>query len=166
MRSRSFWHSCHSAFDPRWAYAGAGSRGSRAWADDWLRRARCFEHRGGGGDDFFGAGLGARRPLRFLAWRLELTREQTSSLACVLERLKLERAQAALDLRRAAAELADAFEGEFARAQAEAAGEQRGAATRRVQDAVAKALEELHALLDPEQRRDLAELIRTGAIRI
>jgi Spy/CpxP family protein refolding chaperone len=131
-----------------------------------VRRARRFEHRGGEGDDFFGAGLGVRRPLRFLAWRLELTDEQTSSLARILERLKLERAQAALDLRRAAAELADAFEGEFARAQAEAAGEQRGAATRRVQDAVAKALEELHALLDPEQRRDLAELIRTGAIRI
>ncbi len=166
MRSRSFWHSCSGAFDPRWAYAGAGPRASRAWADEWLRRARRFEHRGGGdADDFFGTGLGVRRPLRFLAWRLELTHEQTSSLARILERLKLERAQAALDLRRAAAALADAFESEFARARADAAGEQRAAATRRVQDAVAKALEELHALLDPEQRIDLAELIRTGAIR-
>jgi Spy/CpxP family protein refolding chaperone len=168
MRFRHFRHSCSSAFDPRWAYAGASATGraGRAWADEWLRRARPFEHRGGDGDDFFGAGLGVRRPLRFLAWRLELGDEQTSSLARILERLKLERAQAALDLRRAAAALADAFEGEFARAQAETAAEQRAAAARRVQDAVAKALEELHALLDPEQRRDLAELIRTGAIRI
>jgi Spy/CpxP family protein refolding chaperone len=165
MRSRHFWHSCSSAFDPRWAYAGAGARASRAFADEWLRRARRFEHRGEG-DDFFGAGLGVRRPLRFLAWRLELTDEQTSSVARILEHLKLERAQAALDLRRAAAALADAFEGDFARAQAETAAEQRAAAARRVQDAVAKALENLHALLDPEQRRDLAELIRTGAIRI
>ncbi|MGH7287844.1 MAG: Spy/CpxP family protein refolding chaperone [Myxococcota bacterium] len=165
MRSRSFWHSCSGAFEPRWAYAGGGERASRAWADEWLRRARRFEHRGGDADDFFGTGLGVRRPLRFLAWRLELSDEQTASLARILERLKLERAQAALDLRRAAAELADAFEGEFARAQADAAGEQRGAATRRVQDAVAKALEELHALLDPEQRGELAALIRTGAIR-
>ena len=166
MRFRSFWHSCHSAFDPRWAYAGAGSCGSRAWADEWPSRAHRFEHRGGEGDDFFGAGLGARRPLRFLAWRLELTPEQTSSLARVLERLKLERAQAALDLRRTAAHLADAFEGEFGRAQAEAAAEQRATAARRAQDAVAHALEELHALLDPEQRSRFADLIRTGAIRI
>jgi len=163
MRSRFFWHGC--TFDPAWAYAGHGHR-SREWAHEWARRARRFEHRGGDGDDFFGAGLGVRRPLRFLAWRLELSDEQTASLARILERLKLERAQAALDLRRAASALADAFEGEFARAQAEAAAEQRATATRRVQDAVAKALEELHALLDAEQRADLAELIRTGAIRI
>lgn len=166
MRSQFFWRSRHSTFDPCWAYAGAASRESRAWADEWLRRARRFEQRRGDGDDFFGAGLGVRRPLRFLAWRLELSPEQTSSLARILERLKLERAQAALDLRRAAAQLADALEGEFGRAQAEAAAEQRATATRRAQDAVAQALEELHALLDPEQRSQLAELIRTGAIRI
>ena len=168
MRSRHFWHSCAGAFDPPWAYAGADASGraGRAWARDWMRQARRFEHRGGDGDEFFGAGLGVRRPLRFLAWRLELSDEQTASLARILERLKLERAQAALDLRRAASALADAFEGEFAHAQAETAAEQRAAAARRVQDAVAQALEELHALLDPEQRRDLAELIRTGAIRI
>lgn len=167
MRSRHFWHSCSSAFGPHWAYAGAaaGGRAGRHWAREWIREARRFEHRGEGGDDFFGAGLGVRRPLRFLAWRLELDEAQTASLARILERLKLERAQAALDLRRAASALADAFEGEFARTQAEAAGEQRSAATRRVQDAVAKALEELHALLEPEQRGALAELIRTGGIR-
>jgi len=169
MRSRRFWHSCHTAFDPSFAYAGTDARrwerASRRFEERFARALR-FEHRGGGdSDDFFGAGLGVRRPLRFLAWRLDLTEEQTASLARILERLKLERAQAALDLRRAAAALADAFEGEFARTQAEAAGEQRSAATRRVQDAVAKALEELHALLEPEQRGALAELIRTGGIR-
>ena len=168
MRSRHFWHSCHSAFDPQFAYAGqVGRRWARAAErhEERLSRGFRFEQRGGE-DDFFGAGLGVRRPLRFLAWRLDLTEEQTASLARILEKLKLERAQAALDLRRAAAALADAFEGEFARAQAEAAGEQRGAAGRRVQEAVAKALEELHALLEPEQRRALAELIRTGGILI
>ena len=169
MRSRHFWHSCHSAFDPHFEYAGhLGRRWARAAErhEERLARGLRFAQRAGDSDDFFGAGLGVRRPLRFLAWRLELSDEQTASLARILERLKLERAQAALDLRRAAAELADAFEGEFARAQADAAGEQRGAATRRVQDAVAKALEELHALLDPEQRSRFADLIRTGAIRI
>jgi hypothetical protein len=113
----------------------------------------------------FGGGWGVRRPLRFLAWRLDLSEEQTSGLARILERIKLERAQASLDLRRAASVLADAFEGELARDKADAAAEQRTAATRRVQDAVAKALEELHALLEPDQRTALAELIRTGGIR-
>ncbi len=168
MRSRHFWHSCHSAFDPNFAYAGdAGRRWGRATRgrEEWIARALRFETRGGDSDEFFGAGLGVRRPLRFLAWRLELTEEQTSSLARILEHLKLERAQVALDLRRAAAALADAFEGEFAHAQAEAAAEQRTGAARRSQEAMAKALEALHALLEPEQRRALAELIRTGGIR-
>ena len=168
MRSRHFWHSCHSAFDPNFAYAGhVGRRWARAAQrhEERLSRGLRFEQRGGESDDFFGAGLGVRRPLRFLAWRLDLTEEQSSSLARILEKLKLERAQAALDLRRAAAALADALEGDLARPQLEAAGEQRSAAARRVQEAVAKALEELHALLEPEQRRALAELIRTGGIR-
>jgi hypothetical protein len=29
MRSRHFWHTCFSAFDPRWAYAGARERTTR-----------------------------------------------------------------------------------------------------------------------------------------
>jgi hypothetical protein len=171
MRSRHFWHSCHSAFDRSFAYAGdVGRHWERAARrrdrrDEALSRALRFAQRGGESDEFFGAGLGVRRPLRFLAFRLELSEPQTSSLARILEALKLERAQAALDLRRAAAALADAFEGEFSAAQAELAAEQRSAATRRVQDAVAKALGDLHALLEPEQRGLLAELIRSGGIR-
>jgi hypothetical protein len=108
-----------------------------------------------------------RRPLRFLSWRLELSTEQTTSLARTLERLKLERAQASLDQRRAAAELADALEAdEFGATQVGAASERRAAAARRVEEAVARALQELHALLDADQRGQLAELIRTGTIRI
>lgn len=168
MRSRHFWHSCHSAFAPEFEFAGhVGRRWARAAERYEARLARGLrsEMRGSDADDFFGAGLGVRRPLRFLAWKLDLSEEQTAALARSLERLKLERAQAALDIRRAASALADALEGDFTRAAAEAASEQRAAATRRVQEAVAKALEELHALLEPEQRRELAELIRTGAIR-
>ena len=111
MRSRHFWHSCHSAFDPHFAYAGhAGRRWARAAArqEERIARGLRFEQRGGDADDFFGAGLGVRRPLRFLAWRLDLSEEQTSGLARILERIKLERAQAALDTRRAASTLADA----------------------------------------------------------
>jgi cyclopropane fatty-acyl-phospholipid synthase-like methyltransferase len=175
MHSRRFWHSCSDSFGPDLAYAGEpGRRFERAARrhERWLERAMQWEsrrhghgHGAEGGDDFFGAGLGVRRPLRFLAWKLDLDEEQTAALARILEQLKLERAQAALDLRRAAASLADAFAGEFGAPQAAAAAEQRAAAGRRVQDAMAKALEELHGLLEPDQRRALAELIRTGGIR-
>jgi len=167
----------HSRFHRHWlrfhgidpfAYAGCGRGGRDAWSEEALRRAQRFAHRRFEEDDVLGgAGLGVRRPLRFLAWRLELSPEQSGALARILERLKLERAQAALDARRAAADLADALEAsEFSRARVDAAGELRASAARRVETAVAKALEELHAQLDPEQRGQLAELVRTGAIRI
>jgi hypothetical protein len=151
----------------RAAYAyGCDPAASERWAEDIAKQAQRFAHRFEE-ELFGGTGLGVRRPLRFLAWRLELSDEQTAQLARILERLKLERAQAALDQRRAAADLADVIEGaEFARARVDAAGELRAAAARRIEAAVGKALEELHALLEPDQRAHLAELIRTGAIRI
>lgn len=153
----------------RTAYAsGCGSGGSQHWAEDLARQAQRFAQRRFEEEELFGGtGLGVRRPLRFLAWKLELDEAQIAQLARILERLKLERAQASLDQRRAAADLADAIEsGEFARAKVDAAGELRSAAARRIESAVAGAIEALHALLAPEQRTRLAELVRTGAIRI
>ncbi|HVP29777.1 MAG TPA: Spy/CpxP family protein refolding chaperone [Myxococcota bacterium] len=162
-------HSRHGhwrRFDPAYAH-GCGAGASEGWAERMEERARRFAQRFEEDGLFGGAGLGVRRPLRFLAYKLDLTEEQTSRLARVLERLKLERAQAAVDLRRAAADLADAIEAErFERATVEAAGQRRTEAARRVEEAVARALEELHGLLEPAQRTRLAELLRTGAIRI
>ena len=112
-------------------------------------------------------GLGVRRPLRFLASRLDLTDEQFARAAQILEELKIERAQAAVDLRRSSADFAAALEGgEFGRDKTEAASQRRVEAARRVQAAVARALEQLHALLEPGQRAELATLIRSGAIRL
>jgi hypothetical protein len=176
-REESTMH-CHSrgfrGFDPwrrlahelAWAGCDASSR-SWAWADDEARRARRFAQRRDEDLAFGGAGLGVRRPLRFLADRLDLDDAQTQALARTLERLKLERAQAELDLRRAAAELADAFEAEsFGREHADGAARLRAAAAQRVQEALARALEDLHAQLAPEQRRRLAALVRAGVIRL
>jgi hypothetical protein len=156
----------HSRHWHRWDH-GCGSGASERWAERMEERARRFARHFEEESLFGAAGLGVRRPLRFLAYRLDLSDEQTSRLARVLERLKLERAQAALDLRRAAADLADAVEAErFERGRVDAAGQRRTEAARRVEEAVAHALEELHALLEPAQRAGLAELLRTGAIRI
>ena len=169
MHSRFYRHWMRfQGVDPFAYDGGCGRSGRDAWADEALRRAQRFSHRRFAEEDGLGgAGLGVRRPLRFLSWKLDLSLEQTSSLARILERLKLERAQAALDARRAAADLADALEsGEFARPKVESAGALRAEAARRVEAAVARAIEELHALLDAEQRTQLAEMVRTGAIRI
>jgi hypothetical protein len=144
----------------RAAYAyGCDPDASQRWAEDLARQAQRFAHRFEE-EMFGGTGLGVRRPLRVLAWKLELSDEQTAQLARVLERLKLERAQASLDQRRAAADLADVLEAsEFARARVDAAAELRTSATRRIEAAVGK-------LLGPVQRALVAELIRSGAIGI
>ena len=166
-RSR-FWRWQFRHFDPAFARDGCdGGERSEHWAEEASRRARHFAHRRFEEDEFASAGLGVRRPLRFLASRLDLDDQQSAQLARILERLKLERAQASLDLRRAAADLADALEAaEFTREKVDSANALRADAARRVESAVATVLQELHALLEPDQRARLAEFVRTGVIRI
>ncbi len=150
--------------------------GTYAGAGEWGARNR--EGRHGPGETFHfssrhhdpifgGRGIGVRRPLRFLSYRLDLSERQVSEVAKILEGLKIERAQAEVDLRRAASDLADALESaHFARSSIDSARSRRMEAARRVQDAVSKALEQLHELLDQEQREELARLVRSGAIQI
>ena len=157
MRGRHWnWH----RLDPAFA-SGCGAGASAHWRERMEEHAQRFAQRFEEESLFAGAGLGVRRPLRFLAHKLDLTDEQTSRLSRLLERLKLERAQAAVDLRRAAADLADAIEAErFDPAAVDAAGQ------RRVEDTVGHTLAELHAHLEPAQRAAFAELLRSGAVRI
>ena len=167
-RSR-FWLRHLRHLDPAFAQDGCdGGSSSERWAEEASRRARRFAHRRFEEDELISsAGLGVRRPLRFLASRLDLDDAQSAQLARILERLKLERAQASLDLRRAAADLADALEAtEFTREKVDSANGLRADAARRVENAVATALQELHALLEPDQRARLAEFVRSGVIRI
>src|SRR5262245_15298433 len=42
---------------------------------------------GGGGEDFGGGGFGVRRPLRFLAYKLDLNEAQVTELAAILSEL-------------------------------------------------------------------------------
>ncbi len=106
-----------------------------------------------------------RRPLRFLAYKLELDEKQVSELAAVLDELKTERAQAAVDHRRTTSALADAVSAEsFDENKAKEAAADRVKSTEKVQAAVAKALGRIHALLEPEQRAKLVYLLRTGAL--
>jgi Spy/CpxP family protein refolding chaperone len=123
---------------------------------------------GGGDGEGFGAGaFGVRRPLRFLAYKLELDERQVAELARILDELKTERAQGEVDRRRTLSAFADAVGGEtFDQARAKEAADLRVATAERLRDAVTKALSRIHALLDNDQRERLAYLIRTGALAL
>ena len=124
---------------------------------------------GGGFDDgdFGGGSFGVRRPLRFLAHKLELSEEQVGALAGILDDLKTERAQGAVDHRRTTASFADAIGSEkFDEAKVAEAADARVKSADRLRTAVVKALGRIHALLDAEQRAKLAYLLRTGALAI
>jgi Spy/CpxP family protein refolding chaperone len=118
-------------------------------------------------DVFGGGGFGVRRPLRFLAHKLDLDDRQVAELARVLDELKTERAQAEVDRRRSLAGFADALSGEtFDAAKAAEGGELRVQSAARLRDAVLKALQQIHAILNPDQRVRLAYLIRTGTLAV
>ncbi len=148
-------------------YAGAGEWGPRT-SEGRCGSRETFHFSSRHHDPIFGGrGIGVRRPLRFLSYRLDLSERQVSEVAKILEGLKIERAQAEVDLRRAASDLADALESaDFGRSSSDSARSRRMEAARRVQDTVSKALEQLHELLDQEQREELARLVRSGAIQI
>jgi Spy/CpxP family protein refolding chaperone len=132
---------------------------------------------GGGGEafasgdsfdgDYGGGNFGVRRPLRFLAHKLELDDKQVEELAHVLNELKTERAQAAVDHRRTVAGFADVIAAEtFDEAKVGAVAADRVKSAERLRDALVKALGQIHALLRKEQRGRFAYLIRTGALSL
>jgi Spy/CpxP family protein refolding chaperone len=119
------------------------------------------------GQPGFGGGWGVRRPLRFLAHKLDLDQKQIAELARILDELKIERAQAEVDDRRARAEFADAVLGAtFDAGKAGAAGERRVQSAAKLRDALTRALAAIHAVLSPEQRERFAYLIRTGVLTL
>src|SRR5664279_5847640 len=67
---------------------GEGQRGWRHGSDE--RHAGGGHGHGGDGDDFGSGAFGVRRPLRFLAYKLELDERQVGELARILDELKTE----------------------------------------------------------------------------
>ena len=119
------------------------------------------------GDEGFGpgGGFGVRRPLRFLAHKLDLDEKQVMQLARILDELKTERAQAAVDDHRTLAEFADALSADpFDAAKATAAAQRRVESSQRLHATVVRSLEQIHAMLQPDQRLHLAHLIRAGIL--
>lgn len=112
-------------------------------------------------------GFGVRRPLRYLARQLELDARQVERLATLLDGLKIQRAQAAVDHKKATAAFAQAFEAdEFDAAAVKQASEARTASLTEVERAVERTLEQTYALLERDQRKRLAFLLRTDELTI
>lgn len=166
------WHRATHRFGGRESHCGSGE--GRRWFGGHCGpggggHGHGPEH-GGGGDEvggFDGNWFGVRRPLRFLAYKLELDERQVTELAMILDTLKTERAQGEVDLRRTTAAFADLLaQDSFDTAAAGKVTEERVESTRRLQTSVQSALAKIHALLTPEQRRRLTYLLRTGALRL
>jgi len=116
---------------------------------------------------FGGAAFGVRRPLRFLAYKLDLDEAQVREVARILDDLKTERAQVSVDHRRMSAALADALaEDTFDAARAAEAAGLRVQGAERMRQATVRALDRLHRVLRPQQRATLAMLVRTGAVTL
>ena len=154
----------HAPFAFAFGFHDASGPGRRDWREHFMRGGRGHGGPGGPPDEDAG-GFGVRRPLRFLAYKLELDERQVAELARILDELKTERAQAAVDDRRSLSEMADAVGGEaFDPAKVTAAGDRRVASAQHLRDAVGRALSQIHAMLNPDQRGRLAYLIRTGVL--
>jgi Spy/CpxP family protein refolding chaperone len=151
----AWWHakqrrSCGPRASAGCGPGGATERHEGAWASP-----------GDGGE------FGVRRPLRFLSNKLELDDKQVAELARILNDLKTERAQAAVDDRRVVSFFADALSGDaFEEEKVVGVASERVKSAERVRDALVKALGRIHAILSPEQRQKIAYLIRTGSLAL
>jgi len=160
--------SCHSQ-TARYALVHAGpfegeSRGRCGCGPRGQDATDRTEHHHWSGEEFAG-GFGVRRPLRFLAWKLGLNEPQVEQFAAIINELKTERAQSAVDDRRALTLYADAAQGDtFDAAKAAEAAALRAESEARLQKRVSESLGRMHALLDAEQRGKLAYLLRTGTL--
>ena len=152
---------------PEAFFGGPGERGGGG-PGGFFGRHRGHHGGPGGEDGFFGGHggpFGVRRPLRFLAHKLDLSEAQVADLAKILDDLKTERAQAEVDLRRSIAAFADSIEGAaFGEDRAKEGGAERVKSAEHLRDAVVTALSKIHALLEEDQRKQFAYLIRTGVV--
>ena len=134
-------------------HAGCGTGRHGRWESSSRHHWSERQAAPGDGGDLGAAAFGVRRPLRFLAYKLELDDRQFGDLARILNATR--------------AGLADAVAATtFDHQVATDAAAVRVRSAERLRDAVTKALGELHALLDPDQRARLAYLIRTGTLQV
>ena len=141
----------------RHAYAGnCNTRNEKSHSTESFMESRWHGRRG--------ASFGVRRPLRYLAHNLELDEHQVRRMATVLNQLKTEREQAALDEKRTVAGIA-ALMAEGTPTLEECRTELKGRtrATEQLNEETSKAIVAICELLDDDQRAEFVDLLLTGA---
>ena len=109
--------------------------------------------------------LGVRRPLRYLAYHLDLSEDQMRRVAILLDRLKTEREQARLDESKTVTSIAELIEkSDLSMDDLAKALDPRIAATQRLTMLTARTVFEIRDLLDEKQRQDFAYLISNRTI--
>ncbi len=125
-----------------------------------------FAHAGHGFEPDAASAFGVRRPLRFLRAQAELEREpgRRCSRPSWMSS-KTERAQAAVDQRRRTSALPRPSKAPpSTRPKQQSAGDEQLKSAERARSAVERALKRIHGVLDDEQRKTLAYLLRTGVL--
>ena len=108
-----------------------------------------------------------RRPLRYLSYQLDLDESQRRRIAAVLDRVKVEREQSALDDKKMVGDLADLIEKpELSLSSLEDALTARVRSTEQLSKTIARGLSDIVEVLDPDQREEFAYLVRTGTFTI
>ena len=111
--------------------------------------------------------FGVRRPLRYLSYQLDLDEQQRRRIAAVLDRLKMEREQGKLDEKKTVSELASLVTNENVSVdELRKTLEPRVKSSENLQIAIAKAVQEIVEVLDPDQREEFAYLLRSGVLNL
>ncbi len=143
---------------PGYAYAYACGPTSRRHRKS--RSEHTYESRRHGHGRF-----GVRRPLRYLTYHLELDETQVRKVAAILDQLKNEREQAKLDESRTVSDLAELVTNtDLSVDMLKEALAPRVEAAERLQLAVARAIQQMAVVLDPDQREEFAYLLTSKAI--
>ena len=163
----------YRCFGPSWPYryaygvAYANAQDARDCEEEEQAPKSWYAHREHGHRRRRSGSFGVRRPLRFLSYQLDLDETQRRRIAAVLDAVKVEREQGAVDEKRTLGALADLVTTEDVSTDSlKDALSGRVKSTEQLQKRIAKALKEIVGVLDPDQREEFAYLLRSGAFRI
>lgn len=112
-----------------------------------------------------GAQFGVRRPLRYLGYQLDLSENQMRRMGSVLNAIKNEREQLALDEKRTLSAVADLLtEGVPTLEELNDALALRNTSSEKLQGEIAQALAQIADMLDEDQREQFVGLLVNGSI--
>ena len=145
---RHFNHLCHS-----WYWHPAYASG----CTDNSSRYETRYHRG--------AHFGVRRPLRYLGYKLDLSENQMRRMSSVLNAIKNERDQSALDEKRTITAIADLMaDSTPTLEEVSEALQPRTKNAEQLQAEIARGLVQISDILDEDQREQFVGLLLSGAI--